>query len=58
MERIARFGIFALTLIIYSLVVLVISLIVTDADGDYVPWFAFGIGALAYAATMALKWAF
>lgn len=58
MERLARFGVFILTLIIYSLVVLVISLIVTDADYDYVPWFAFGTGALAYALTMALKWAF
>lgn len=58
MERLARVGIFVLTLIIYSIAVLAISLIVTDADYDYVPWFAFITGALAYAVTMALKWAF
>ena len=58
MERLARVGVFALTLILHSLGALVISLIVTNADYDYVPWFAFGTSALAYAVTMALKWAF
>lgn len=58
METLARAGVFFLTLVVYVLVVLAISAMATDGNSDYIPWFAFGLGALAYAVTMTYKWTF
>lgn len=58
MKILAIAGVFFLTLVVYVLVVLAISALATDGDYEYTPWIAFGLGALAYAVTMACKWTF
>lgn len=60
MELLARFGVFCITLVIYVIATLFTSAIVCveKPDADVIPWIAWIIGTLAYAITMAVKWAF